>query len=355
MDKKPTVPTQFEVNSLAAFIEAATELENEPFFSPDDQLKLVSHGGDKIIAVLGDRFHFRSALVSFRRIWLEKEASYFYDVLKLIRKYEGDLFIDWLRREHQRIEKSPYCSGAGLTAKQLVDLWLNAVFAHHNIRQKTKKSHWHDRVDFDRYAAKSSYAIFEFDFRKAVRDFGCCYRNALKLVARPAFNRWGKELGLKPEFKIGAPFGSGIEETTTEGDVIIRRPSTEFSGQETLEQKLIRLLARYEFSPLAAIFRSLQIPPQQLVTEILRSASYEDLLQRAGLKIQLEAESNLEKLHVSIMPGCEGNGIIAELPHLETSTGKTFYTAIHEERRVLTHQPAIEFFNKKLQRLKSLF
>ena len=250
MDNK--IPTPFEVNSLAAFIEAATELENEPFFGPDDQLKLVARSdyGEKIIAVMGDRFHFRSALVSFRRIWLEKEASNFYEVLKLIQKYEGDFLIDWLRREHQQIERSIYCSSAGLTAKQLVNLWLNAVFAHNNIRQKTKKSQWHDRIDFDRFAAQCSYAIFEFDFRKAVRDFGRCYRNTLNLVARPAFNRWEKELGLKSEFKIGAPFGSGIEETTLEGDVIIRRPSTEFSGQETLEQKLIRFLARYEYSPL---------------------------------------------------------------------------------------------------------
>ena len=85
----------------------------------------------------------------------------------------------------------------------------------------------------------------------------------------------------------------------------------------------MRPLARYEFSPLAAILKSLQIP-QQLMAEILSSVNYEDLLQRVGFKIQLESESDLENLHVSIMPGYEGNGIIAELPHLETATGESF-------------------------------
>ena len=48
--------------------EAATELENEPFFGPDDQLKLVARSdyGEIIIAVMGDQVSFPWCL-GFRR------------------------------------------------------------------------------------------------------------------------------------------------------------------------------------------------------------------------------------------------------------------------------------------------
>lgn len=76
MSIRPTTPTPQEVDSLGAFIEAVEELEREPFFRPDDKLKIVIQNG-KTRYEFGDRFHFRSALVSFRRVWLEGEASYF--------------------------------------------------------------------------------------------------------------------------------------------------------------------------------------------------------------------------------------------------------------------------------------
>jgi hypothetical protein len=70
---RPTTPTPEEVDSLAAFIEAVEELEREPFFGPDDNLKIVSRGGMTRYE-FGDRFHFRSALVSFRRHFFHPDA-----------------------------------------------------------------------------------------------------------------------------------------------------------------------------------------------------------------------------------------------------------------------------------------
>src|SRR3989304_1860470 len=68
------LPTQKQIDGLASFMEGWGELEREPFFGKDERL------GSKTAAFskawfLGDRFHFRSALISFRRIWMSREPS----------------------------------------------------------------------------------------------------------------------------------------------------------------------------------------------------------------------------------------------------------------------------------------
>ena len=226
MRTAPSVPTQHEVDCLAAFIEAAEELANEPFFSPDDKRKITVRGNETLYE-FGDRFHFRSALVSFRRIWLKNEASNFTEITKILSKYEGDGLIPWFREQHDRLEASRTGSDVKLSGKEIVDLWLNAVFAHNNINQKRQKPDRWDRIDFERYDDKYGHDVFEFMFRSTVHDFGLCYLNLLRLEARSALARWQKELDVKPSFRIGAPFGHSLVERTAAGHVIVRRASTQ--------------------------------------------------------------------------------------------------------------------------------
>ena len=79
-------PTQDDVDSLASFVEAVGELDSEPFFSRDEPRKL-SSSGDKFTYHLGDRFHFRSALITFRRIWMKGDAENFEHVCNVIWKF----------------------------------------------------------------------------------------------------------------------------------------------------------------------------------------------------------------------------------------------------------------------------
>ena len=60
-------------------MEACAELDREPFFGPDEK-RVLTVEGDRISCILGDRFHFRSALISFRRIWMPKEPSHVHSV-----------------------------------------------------------------------------------------------------------------------------------------------------------------------------------------------------------------------------------------------------------------------------------
>ena|SRR5437763_8019684 len=79
-------PTQDEVDSLASFVEAIAELDSEPFFSRDEP-RTLSISGDKFTYHLGDRFHFRSALITFRRIWMKGDAENFDHVCNVIWKF----------------------------------------------------------------------------------------------------------------------------------------------------------------------------------------------------------------------------------------------------------------------------
>jgi hemin uptake protein HemP len=348
---RPTTPTQEDVDSLAAFIEAAEELQQEPFFGPDEKLTL-GHNGKNYYYNFGDRFHFRSALVSFRRIWLNDEASNFRRISNIICKFEGDessalLWLPMIREEHERIEKVRISPSNNLKNKELVDLWLNAVFAHNNIVQKRKNPKHLDRIDFERFANELGYAEFEYSFRMAVRQFGLCYRNLLKCVAKPTLFKWSAKYDLNPSFKIGAPFGRGMEETTKDGAKVTRKASTQYWNPETSEQKLNRLLSRYELGQFGQILNRLNVP--NLIEVIHRAKSYEEVIRDCGFQIELVDVVDRQKVHKDMTEG----KVLALIP-CHSSENPDFDSAIYVGKRIVTQQGAITFFEKRFGRLKQL-
>lgn len=333
MKCRPTKPSQDEVDSLAAFIEAAEELQQEPFFGPDEKLTL-GHDGKNYYCVFGDRFHFRSALVSFRRIWLNDEASHFYRVLKIINKYESEewcvkMWVPMIRQQHQQTENALVAHTSNLNTRQLVNLWLNAVFAHNNIAQKKKSPKYFDRVDFERYAKELEYAFFEYSFRRAVRHFGLCYRNLLKCVARPVLESWKNKHGLVPSFEIGAPFGCGMEETTKDGVKITRRASSQYWNPESPEQKLNRFLSRHEFERFGNVLKHMDVPN---LAEILNEAeSYGDILKRCGFQIELVNIGDRQK----VLQDLANHQVLALIP-CDSLPPPDFDTAIYLGKRIVT-------------------
>ena len=349
MSSRPTKPTQSEIDSLAAFIEAAEEMQQEPFFGPDEKLTL-GHNGKNYYCNFGDRFHFRSALVSFRRIWLNDEASNFYRILNIIDKYEHDdlkvtMWLPMIRQQHQQTEKHPVAQNSNFTSKQLVDLWLNTVFAHSNLVQKRRNPKFLDRIDFDRYAKDLDYAFFEYSFRMAVRRFGLCYRNLLKCVARPLLELWNDKHGLTPSFKIGAPFGYAMEETTNDGVKITRKASSQYWNPETPEQKLHRILSRHEFKMLGSIFQHMDVPN---LVEIIREAkTYVEVLQKCRFQIDLVEFVDREKVHQDMM----NQQVLALIPCHKLPT-PDFDSVIYVGKKIVTQQGAIDFFEKIFGRFK---
>ena len=80
----PLVPSQEEIDSVASYILAVDELKDEPFFSRDEPRTISSMGTKYQSFRLGDRFHFRSALITFRRIWMKGDAENFDRVCNIL-------------------------------------------------------------------------------------------------------------------------------------------------------------------------------------------------------------------------------------------------------------------------------
>jgi hypothetical protein len=341
-------PDQHEANCLGAFIEAVEELRREPFFSEDDK-SILSAQGAKLVARFGDRFHFRSALVTFRRVWLKEEASNFHSICKLIARFEGLDF--WLRilREQFKSHTEMRWPGIHLTSREVVDLWLNAVFAHSNIR-RYKKPTWRDRIDFDKLVRAHSHDLLEFICRGTVRGVGCAYFNLLP-VARSSLARWQKDYGIKPQFEIGAPFGSSTVETNAEGHTIIRMPSTEYQGSETPSQRFERILSRDRFRALKPIFDSIDHDRETLAKSVLECASYQEALAALGFVVELRNVDDLDLKQGYPIVGPQ-TGVKAVLPWLDFETRQTHITLVQFDQKIVTTRPSVDFFSNKFLELK---
>jgi hypothetical protein len=117
----------------------------EPFFGKDEQFSQSGSAEHKMIFKLGDRFHFRSALISFRRIWMPREPSHWKAVsavltrqgmpaqISLQASVQAKLIEDYIS------EPAPYLNNE-TTGNRVIDLWLNTVFAHAGISGRNKRS-----------------------------------------------------------------------------------------------------------------------------------------------------------------------------------------------------------------------
>ncbi len=283
---KTTKPNQRDVDSIASFVEACAELEREPFFGKDEKLSFQT-AGEQWTFKLGDRFHFRSALISFRRVWMPNEPSSLERVLKiLVAAGLPELFVEFAKHHSgqvQRILSEPrHLPNVEMPAERIINLWLNTVFAHGGIEGRNR------RVDFENAVAKFGHARFEFCFRSLVRSLGFEYLNIANLAAKPALDHLQRELGLSPSFKIGSAFGIKRKEKTPEGHIIIREGSSEYFSEETFEERFSRMAARQENRELAFVLQNLDRTATELLRGILKSTSIGDLISNVGGNLTVE-------------------------------------------------------------------
>lgn len=290
--------SQKQVNAIASFIEAAQELEIEPFFSKDDKLLVQGVNSNKHIFTLGDRFHFRSALISFRRIWMPSESSHWKKVLTILGNSGLPEDLAALRDLHCIDEvltsKAPF-GIINTPPSQIIDLWLNTVFAHDGLEGRTK------RADFEAVVTKIGHAHFEYNFRLLTKQLGQQFIQLAKMIAVPALEFYAETYKLKPTFKIGAAFGKKRRERTPEGHIIIRQGSTEFFSEETLEARLFRLLDRHENNQLGSILKAMEATKSEILRAILGAVSFRDFLTILDGKLITE-ELNNGKLRMPTGP-----------------------------------------------------
>jgi hypothetical protein len=168
-----------------------------------------------------------------------------------------------------------------LTGRELVDLWLNAVFAHSGLAGATKLRHRFDTM-VDRYG----HGAFEFAFRHIVWALGIQHKN-LAQPARVLLERWRSEFGATPSFRPGSAFGTKRRERTATGELIIRESSSEYSTAEHYEQRFTRILARSDFASLQTALQLLQFRENELVRLVLKHNTYSSLVGESCFELEI--------------------------------------------------------------------
>jgi hypothetical protein len=280
----PLLVTQPEVDALASFVEACGELEKEPFFGKDEKCTFQGDGQDRWTFNLGDRFHFRSALVSFRRLWMPREPSSWKNVVAILQRDGMPEEIIVSSKRHfalieQESEREDHLLQFKLAGHRVIDLWLNTVFAHGGIEGKNK------RREFEAISDRYGQALFEYTFRILVLSIGklCCSLSAQGVV--PSLEMIKKDCALVPTFRIGAAFGVKRKEKTREGHTIIRQGSSAYFSEETFEERFERILAR--FNDLSYILKHVGRDSAEIWRATLKAEAFAALLEALDGRLEI--------------------------------------------------------------------
>lgn len=268
--------TQKDVDAVASFVEAANELDLEPFFGKDEQFSFSGPAHGPSTFYLGDRFHFRSALISFRRIWMPSEPSHWRNVVEIMTRCGVPLEISNNATSQREAIDALASREAGflkeVTGSQVIELWLNTVFAHGGITGRNK------RRDFESAVEKHGQGRFEYSFRTLVKWTGEAFRFLSTNAAKPALAFFDNQLSLRPSFEIDAAFGTKRKEVTKIGDTIIRQASSEHFTEETFEQRFRRILKRNNFDTLNNIVKAFDRTTVELVRALFASTSFKQFV-----------------------------------------------------------------------------
>ena len=127
------------VDQVASFVEACAELKNEPFFGKDEKLSVRS-SGNRWTFTFGNRFHFRSALISFRRLWMPTEPSNWVEVVEILKNPDLPKGTTLSAEYHEKniravISREAHWLNLKMPSSRIINLWLNTVFAHVSVNE----------------------------------------------------------------------------------------------------------------------------------------------------------------------------------------------------------------------------
>jgi hypothetical protein len=280
-------PTQKDVDAIASFVEACGELDIEPFFGKDESFSYSGTGtAGKYTFKLGDRFHFRSALISYRRIWMKSESCHWRSVATILKDLDLPVEIADLASFHAEsaaalLSRGEHFLGNKVIGSTVIDLWLNTVFAHDGLEGQNKRS------DFEALSDQYGHARFEHTFRSLIKYTGEHFRLMASNSAKPALELLEKQFSLRPSFRIATAFGKKRKEITPQDDTIIRQGSTEFFSEESLEARFHRILARHAFDSLKFIIQQFDRTQGEILRALLAATSFPNFLERLDGKNEL--------------------------------------------------------------------
>jgi hypothetical protein len=292
------VMKQEDFDSLAIFVAVVEELRREPFFSEDNH---DTFSGDNS-AVFCHPIFLRSAVLPFRKIWMERERCAFRKrdgtggIRQLVfQEYPNLASANVLReRYYDMFEgqlKTPVGNGWATESKwQIVNLWLNTQLAHTGPKDLAKKKAWEtDLADFNTCDARIGREKFEFLFRSSVGIIGHFYIEFEQMLAFPLFKKLRDEQGMKPSF---------------EADVALKYnpyPDPKYKIQfddtfwhlnrETANESFFRLLARQRFNGLKSFLRPMFAKMEDAIDCVAKCETLDALIKEAGVTVLGENET----------------------------------------------------------------
>jgi hypothetical protein len=184
---------------------------------------------------------------------------------------------------------------------EIVDLWLNTVFAHGGVAGRNKRS------DFEAAADKYGQGRFEFEFRMCVKLAGEMFRALSKNAAKPALDVFKDQLSLQPSFRIGAAFGTKRKEVTKHGELIIRQASSEHFSEETFEECFHRILRRRHFQSFAFLLPRFDLTPVDILKAVVTATSFVAFVEKLGGSLEVtEGEGADGGIHEKLPDGFSG-------------------------------------------------
>jgi hypothetical protein len=226
-----------------------------------------------------------------------------------------------------------------LTNEEIIDLWLYAVFAHVSIGRNGDK-----RKRFEECLEKFGQAPMEYAFRMAVFWMSIPYRNMADHNARPFLAHWWTA-GLRPSFKIGSPFGVKLTETTPEGHVLVRKGSSKYYNEESVESMFERVSSRQQHRDMKSLLDSLGVTTSQKLKLVLWSKNVEELIEKGGRELVVEVMTT-NGFPVG-RPNVRSMFTLFDLPT------RTKSVVIVEETKIATDTVGLTLLNQGLQSLRS--
>jgi len=341
--------TQDDVDAVASFVEATNELELEPFFGKDEQFSFSGTADGPATFYLGDRFHFRSALISFRRIWMPSEPSHWRNVVEIMARdgmpaevsnnasIQGQVIETLVSREAGFLKE--------VSGTKVIELWLNTVFAHGGIAGRNR------RRDFESAVEKHGQGRFEYSFRSLVKWTGEAFRFLSTNSAKPALAFFDDQLSLRPSFRIDAAFGTKRKEVTKTGDTIIRQASSEHFTEETFEQRFQRILKRRNFDTLNNIVKAFDRTTVELVRALFASTSFGQFIRKLDGDLETTTENLLDD--AVMRKAFSEEGFSAGCGVQEGAFNTIGYALSSRQAKVRTNAEAVPALDRLLAAFKS--
>lgn len=276
---------QVQVDSLAAFIEACSELGNEPFFKLNEPLPNFRASSDwkRVTYQMGDRVQFRAGLVPFRRVWARAEPAHWATAASILAGASLPSQLNYsvnteAKMIHHEIDRRELTKRIPLTNGRIVELWLGAIVAHDS---------WDLRKEWEAALAQHGHAALDFAFRSAVKTLGYHFQRLADYAARPALALAATELKCVPSFVVGTATATKRREVTPDGALILREGSAEHGPDEILEERYKRLLAAYDNQSLGRILTRLEASQGEIMRAVLWCEKFSELLESVDGRLEI--------------------------------------------------------------------